>query len=79
MVRNDQNRMAAVSTVDGSGKQSSNSVLVFHRYGIQYFLEETLGPSYAMNMSIPRSKAEKSAQREEAALGEGTQTLVALK
>jgi hypothetical protein len=79
VVRNDQNRMAAASTVHGSDKQSPSSVLVFHRYGNQYFLEEILDPSNAMNVSVPRSKGEKSARREEAALREGAQTLVALK
>ena len=77
-VRNNQNRMAAITTVYDSGKQSPNSVLVFHRYGDQYFLEAILSPN-AMNVSVPRCKREQSAQREEAALREGTQTLVALK
>jgi hypothetical protein len=79
VVRNDENRMAAASTVYVSDKQSPNGVLVFERYGHQYFLEEILGPSSAMNVSVPRSKAERSAQREQAALREGTQTLVAMK
>ncbi|HZD76700.1 MAG TPA: hypothetical protein VE218_06825 [Acidobacteriaceae bacterium] len=77
-VRNNQNRMAAITTVYDSGKQSPNSVLVFHRYGDQYFLEAILSPN-AMNVSVPRCKREQSAQREEAALREGTETLVALK
>jgi electron transfer flavoprotein alpha/beta subunit len=77
-VRNDQNRMTAASAVYGSDKQSANSVLVFHRYGNQYFLEEILGPN-AMNVSVPRCQREQNAQRQEAALREGTETLVALK
>ena len=77
-VRNDQNRMAAASVVHESDKQSPNSVLVFHMYGNQYFLEEILSPN-AMNVSVPRCKREQSAQREIAALRESTQTLVALK
>ena len=77
-VRNNQNRMAAITTVYDSGKQSPNSVLVFHRYGDQNFLEAILSPN-AMNVSVPRCKREQSAQREEAGLREGTETLVALK
>jgi hypothetical protein len=78
-VQNDQNRLVVVSCVHDSDKQSPNGVLVFKRYGNQYFLEEILGPSNAMNVSVPRSKREQSAQREEAAIREGTQTLIALK
>jgi hypothetical protein len=77
-VRNDKNRMAVASAVYGSDKQSPSGVLVFHRYGNQYFLKEILSPN-AMNVSIPRCKREQSAQRQEAALREGTETLVALK
>ena len=78
-VQNDQSHMVAVSSVYDSDKQSPNGVLVFERYGNQYFLEEILGPSNAMNVSVPHSKREQSAQREEAATREHTQTLVALK
>ena len=77
-VRNNQNRMAAASAVYGNDKQSAKSVLVFNRYGDQYFLKEILSPN-ARNVSVPRCKREQSAQREIAAQREGTETLVALK
>ena len=77
-VRNNQNHLGAASAVHDSDKQSRNSVLVFNRYGDQYFLKEILSPN-AMNVSVPRCKREKSAQRQEAALREGTETLVAMK
>jgi hypothetical protein len=54
-------------------------VLVFQKYGNQYFLSEVLGPSTSLNVAIPRSKREQSVRREEATLRESSQILIALK
>jgi len=78
-VRNLKGHMAEVSAVLADDKQSTNPVLVFQKYGNQYFLSEVLGPSSALNVAVPRSKREQRARRQEAILRESSQTLIALK
>ena len=54
------------------------NVLVFNKYGDDYFLREIRCPSIAMNVEIPKSKLEKQIRVQAAWLG-SNQTLLALK
>ena len=78
-VRNVKAHIAELSAVRSADKQSTNSVLVFQKYGSQYFLSEVLGPSSALNVAVPRSKREQRVRREEATLRENSQILIALR
>ena len=54
------------------------NILVFNKYGDEYFLREIRCPSIAMNVEIPQSKQEKRIRLRAAGLG-ANQTLLALK
>jgi hypothetical protein len=54
------------------------NILVFNKYGDDYFLREIRCPSIAMNVEIPQSKQEKRIRLRAAGLG-ANQTLLALK
>jgi hypothetical protein len=54
------------------------NILVFNKYGDDYFLREIRSPSIAMNVEIPQSKLEKQIRVQAAGLGPN-QTLLALK
>ncbi len=54
------------------------NILVFNKYGDDYFLREIRCPSIAMNVEIPQSKLEKQIRVQAAGLG-SNQTLLALK
>jgi hypothetical protein len=76
-VRNANGHVAELSIVRDDDKRSTTPVLVFQRYGNQYFLHEILAAN-AMNVTVPRSKREQRRQQE-AKLQESNQTLIALK
>lgn len=76
-VRNANGHVAELSIVRDDDKRSTTPVLVFQRYGNQYFLHEILATN-ALNVAVPRSKREQRRQQE-AKLEESNQTLVALK
>ena len=76
-VRNVKGRIAELSAVHNDDKRSTTPVLVFQRYGNQYFLHEILAAN-AMNVAVPRSKREQR-RLQEAKLQESNQTLIALK
>jgi hypothetical protein len=76
-VRNVNGHVAELSLVQNDDKRSTTPVLVFQRYGNQYFLHEILAAN-AMNVTVPRSKREQRRQQE-AKLQESNQTLIALK
>jgi hypothetical protein len=42
----------------------SEGKLIFNKYGDQYFLSKVVNPSYASELTIRKSKAEKEAERE---------------
>jgi len=58
-----------------------NNILVFHKYGNQYFLSDIRSEGAAMNLHFPTTKAEKraKAQVEEAGLFVDDPVLIALK
>ena len=76
-VRNVNGHIAELSLVQNDDKRSTTPVLVFQRYGNQYFLHEILAAN-AMNVAVPRSKREQR-RLQEAKLQESNQTLIALK
>ena len=76
-VRNVNGHVAELSLVQNDDKRSNTPVLVFQRYGNQYFLHEILAAN-ALNVTVPRSKREQRRQQE-AKVEESNQTLVALK
>jgi hypothetical protein len=76
-VRNANGHVAELSIVRDDDKRSTTPVLVFNRYGNQYFLHEILAAN-ALNVAVPRSKREQR-RLQEATLRESNQTLVALK
>jgi hypothetical protein len=76
-VRNVNGHVAELSLVQNDDKRSTTPVLVFQRYGNQYFLHEILAAN-AMNVAVPRSKREQR-RLQEAKLQESNQTLIALK
>ena len=65
----------------GDGTGVKDNVLVFHRYGDQYFLSEIRTQSSSMNYSFAATKAEKQAKSltEEAKLKTSTPVLIALR
>ena len=77
MVRNENGHVAEFSAVHNEDKRSTTPVLVFQRYGNQYFLHEILAAN-VMNVAVPRSKREQRRQQE-AKVQESNQTLIALK
>jgi hypothetical protein len=78
MIKNLDQPVAALSLAHQDGNKSPNGgKLVFHRYAGQYFLSEILCDTANMNLAIPTSKREKTAQLEQARLGTSGETLVA--
>jgi len=78
LIRSGEQKVALMSVAFADGKQPKNSVLVFNKYGDQYFLHEILSSSGSLNLQIPTSKAEKRVQTQEASLSTGNQVLVAM-
>ncbi len=69
LVQNQAKHAAAFTSTYSDGKQSKDSVLVFKRYGNQYFLNAVRGSTWSsMNVAIPQSKREQRALRQEAAV-----------
>lgn len=84
VIRNGEQRFGIMSTVYADSKASKKNVLVFNRYGDQYFLHEVLCTTAGMNLEIPATKFEKKAQTHQASLhggdlGGDDQVLIALK
>jgi hypothetical protein len=71
--------VSAFSLVNQDSTKSPNGGrLVFHKYAGQYFLSQILCDTANMNLELPASKREKTAQLQQARLGtSGGQTLVA--
>jgi hypothetical protein len=76
-VRNVNGHIAEFSAVHNDDQRSKTPVLIFQRYGNQYFLHEILAAN-ALNVAVPPSKREQR-RLQEATLRESNQTLIALK
>jgi hypothetical protein len=78
LIKNLDQTVAALSLVNQDSNKSPNGgKLVFHRYAGQYFLSEILCDRADMNLELPTSKREKTAQLQQARLGASGETLVA--
>jgi hypothetical protein len=78
VIRSHDKQISALSLVRRDGNKSpKGGKLLFHKYGGQYFLSEILCDRADMNVSIPRSKAEKRAQLQQATLELSSPTVVA--
>ena len=78
LIRSHDKPIAALSLVHQDGNTSPNGgKLLFHKYGGQYFLSEILCDRADMNVELPTSKREKTAQLQQATLQSGSQTVVA--
>ena len=78
VIRSHDKAFAALSLVHQDDNKSPNGgKLLFHKYGGQYFLSEILCDRADMNVELPTSKREKTAQLQQATLQSGSQTVVA--
>ncbi len=70
----------AMGTPDGYNSKKQDNVLVFHKYGNQYFLSEIRSEGASMNIDFKPTKAEKRArtQVEEAGRSVDDPVLIAL-
>ena len=65
-VRNQDGSVAVLSTAyPHSDLYPQNAVLVFNRYGDQYFLSDVVGGASAVNVNLPASKFEQRARHQE--------------
>ena len=78
-VQNRDNHVAMLTTTTYDSHESRNSVLVFDKYGDQYFLREILCGPASINASLPPTKSEKQARMQQAALHNASQVFVAVK
>ena len=79
LIQNRTQGIAIFTPAHGDARQSKHGELVFHKYGDRYFLSEILFSYCNMNMEIPTSKPERSAQLQQAKLHGSDQVLVAIK
>jgi len=63
-IQNDDTATAAMSIARREGPRNTDSKLVFHRVGGQYFLAEIWTSSDAGGMIVPTSKLEKEREKE---------------
>jgi hypothetical protein len=78
VVRSSNGRLSALSTTHGADDQSTGGcVLVFSRYGNQYFLHQVLCGNAAMKAELPTSTLEKQVRLQRAQLPR-SQTVAAL-
>jgi hypothetical protein len=74
--RNDAS--ATIVALKGHHEPEKGNVLVFERYGSQYFLHRILSPTVAqMNVDVPGTKLEAHARRREAKLEMPEEILIA--
>jgi hypothetical protein len=66
---NDQSQFAVLTrTADEDQTKWVDGKLIFNKYGDQYFLNEVLCSSVALNVDLPTSRTEKKAQHQMAEL-----------
>jgi hypothetical protein len=78
LLRNDTGKVTIMATAFADGRTSQTGKLVFDKRGDQYFLHEILCAAVDMNLELPVSKAEKSAQRLQASMPQNDQVYIAL-
>jgi hypothetical protein len=68
LIRSQDERFHAFSGTYSADPSTSGDVVVFTKYGNQYFLHEVLCSVLSMNVALPTSRLEKRARIEEAQL-----------
>ena len=77
-IRNHDKPVAVLTVVTHDENTSSDGgKLIFHKYGNQYFLSEILSDWATMNVSIPRSKAEKNVRLQQAMVHPANEVFIA--
>ena len=77
LIRSEDGRFHAFTAIHPADPSTSDSEVVFTKYGNQYFLHEVLCGAVSMNVALPTSKLEKRARIQEAQLPH-SETVVAL-
>ncbi len=77
LIRSQDDRFHALTAIHPADQSTSDSVVVFTKYGNQYFLHEVLCGPVSMHVALPASKPEKRARIQEAQLPH-SETVVAL-
>ena len=77
LIRGEDERFHAFIAIDPADPSTSDNVVVFTKYGNQYFLHEVLCGAVSMHVALPASKPEKRARIQEAQLPH-SETVVAL-
>jgi len=78
-ILDNKQQVQVMSLTFAGDEKSKRNLLVFDRYGNQYFLSKVLCTSENINLQLPVSKLEKKAQIQEASLKGSNQTFVAVK
>ena len=78
-VQNHDKHVTMLTTARYNSQESQTGKLVFDKYGDQYFLRDVLCEQAAINVNLPRSKAERRARTQQAALHNASQEFVAVK
>lgn len=68
LIRSQDERFHAFTTTYAADPSTSGGVVVFRKYGNQYFLHEVLCSALSMNVALPTSRLEKRARVQEAQL-----------
>jgi hypothetical protein len=77
-IRNHDKPVAVLTVVSHDENTSSDGgKLIFHKYGNQYFLSEILSDWATMNVSVPRSKAEKNVRLQQAMVHPASEVFIA--
>jgi opacity protein-like surface antigen len=78
LIRSQDDRFHALNAIHSADPSTSDSVVVFTKYGNQYFLHKVLCGAVSMNVEIPVSRLEKQARIQEAQLPH-SETVAALR
>ena len=78
-IRNNQTSISMLNVGHQEEKKAGSNVLVFKKYGEQYFLHEIVCPMRTIDAKVPISQEEKKVAGEWASRGGDRPVLVALK
>ena len=78
LIRSQDDRFHALNAIHSADPSTSDNVVVFTKYGNQYFLHEVLCGAVSMHVALPASKPEKRARIQEAHLASAQTQIVAV-
>jgi hypothetical protein len=78
LIRSQDDRFHALNAIHTADPSTNDNVVVFTKYGNQYFLHEVLCGAVAMHVALPASKPEKRARIQEAHLASAQTQIVAV-